>query len=344
MIGAGYIADYHLAGLAAAGGADVRVVAGRSPDRVAALARRFRIPEVATDYRAVLERRDVDAVVIATPDDTHEEIAVAAARAGKAILLQKPMARSAAECRRIIEAARGAGVSLSVSFMHRSFEEVVRARELLDEGRLGPIYALRLRNATPGPDWQDWFFSRARVGGGVVLQLGVHGIDLARHLVGDIASVTATVALHRRERVLADGRIVHPDNEDHALATYRFQAGALGSHEMSLAEVAGCDRFRLEVYCADATLWLRTERGALAVYAPAVTGTRGWLVPDLPVHPPGARQHAHWLHVVRGRAGPDDTARAGLASLLVAEAIYRSAESRREEAVEPVAADGREAA
>ena len=254
--------------------------------------------------------------------------------AGKAILLQKPMARSSAECLRIIAAARTAGVSLQVSFMHRYFEEVVRLRELLTAGSLGPVFTIRIRNATPGPNWQDWFFSRERVGGGVVLQLGVHGIDLCRHLFGDILAVRARVALQRRERILVDGRTVRPDNEDHALALYRFRDGPLGSHEMSWSEVHGCDRFRLEVYCADATLWLRTEKGPLAVYAPGLTESRGWFIPDLPSRPLGQRQHAHWLDVVRGRVPPDRTAEDGLATLLVAEAIYRSAASGQEEHVE----------
>jgi predicted dehydrogenase len=339
IIGAGFISEYHLAGLAAAGGAKVRVLMGRTPARVEALARRFGISDVTSDYRRVLDRRDVDAVIVATPDDTHEEIAVEAAAAGKATLLQKPMARSSAECRRIIAAARNAGVHLQVSFMHRYFEEVVRLRELLDTGKLGPVFAVRIRNATPGPDWKDWFFSRERVGGGVVLQLGVHGIDLCRHLFGDIQAVGAVVALLRKERVLADGRTVRPDNEDHALALYRFRHGPLGSHEMSLSEVAGCDRFRLEIYCADATLWLRTEKGPLAVYAPGLTGSRGWFIPELPSRPLGQRQHAHWLDIVRGRAAPDRTAEDGLATLLVAEAIYRSAANGREEQVEHIAGE-----
>lgn len=334
MIGAGFISEYHLAGLAAADGADVRVLMGRTPARVKALAQRFGIPDVLYDYRAVLDRRDVEAVIIATPDDTHEEIAVAAAAAGKAILLQKPMARSPAECRRIIAAARNAGVHLQVSFMHRYFEEVIRLRELLETGKLGPVFAVRIRNATPGPQWKDWFFSRERVGGGVVLQLGVHGIDLCRHVIGEIEAVTATLALKRQERVLADGRTVRPDNEDHAFALYRFRGGPLGSHEMSLSEVQGCDRFRLEVYCADATVWLRTERGPLAVYAPGLMGSRGWFVPELPSRPTGQRQHGHWLDILRGIVPPDHTAEDGLASLLVAEAIYRSAASRQEEQVE----------
>jgi predicted dehydrogenase len=336
LIGGGYIAEYHLAGLAAAGGAEVPVLATRTPARAAALARRFGIPEVMADYRAVLERRDVDAVVITTPDDTHEAIAVAAAEAGKAILLQKPMARSPAECRRILEAARRARVDLQVSFMHRHFEETMRARELLADGRLGPVLSVRMRNATPGPDWDDWFFSRERVPGGVVDQLGVHGIDLLRHLVGDVTAVRAMTATLRPERILADGRRVRVENADHAHALYRFQRGALGAHEMSFLEARGCDRFRLELYCEAGTLWLRTERGPLAVYAPGVTGTPGWLVPDLPVPPFGARQHARWLDMLRGRLPSDPTAEDGLAAALVADAVHRAAQTGGETRVEPV--------
>jgi predicted dehydrogenase len=335
VIGGGYITEYHLAGLAAAGGAEVSVLAARTPARAAGLARRFGVPEIVSDHRAVLDRRDVDAVIVTTPDDTHEAIAVAAAAAGKAILLQKPMARSSAECRRIIAAARAARVDLQVSFMHRYFEESVRARELLADGRLGPVLGVRMRNATPGPDWGDWFFARDRVPGGVVHQLGIHGIDLLRHLVGEITAATAMMTTARPERRLADGRRVRVENADHAQALYRFGGGALGTHEMSLVEAQGCDRFRLEVYCAEGTLWLRTERGALAVWAPALTGGRDWLVPELPAPPFGTRQHARWLDGLRGKAPAETTAEDGLASLLVAEAIQRAALSRREEPVEP---------
>jgi hypothetical protein len=86
MLGAGSIAEYHLAGMAAAGGAEVRVIVGSGSPKAAALAARFEVPQVMHDWRAALARTDVDAVVIATPDDTHETIAVAAAEAGKAIL------------------------------------------------------------------------------------------------------------------------------------------------------------------------------------------------------------------------------------------------------------------
>lgn len=333
-IGAGFIADYHLAGLAAAGGADVRVIYGRTPETTRILAARYGISEIATDWRQVIERKDLDAVVITTPDHTHAEIAVAAAAAGKAILLQKPMATTSAGCRQVIAAARAAGVPLQVSFMHRYFEEVVRTREILLEGKTGPVYAVRMRNATPGPDWKTWFFSHANVGGGVVMQLGVHGIDVLRHLFGDIATVSGATAIRKTERTLADGTVVRPDNEDHALAVYKFRDGLIGSHEMSFSELHGCDRFTLEIYCAEATIWLRSMRGRLALYAPAITGIKDWVVPDLPNPPMGARHHAHFLDIVRGTAPSDTTPEDGLATVLVAEALYRAAERGQEQMVE----------
>jgi predicted dehydrogenase len=323
MLGAGSIAEYHLAGMAAAGGADVRLIVGSGSPRAAALAARFAIPDVGNDWRAALERADVDAVIIATPDDTHETIAVAAAEAGKAILLQKPMAASPASARRIIAAAQRAHVDLQVSFMHRFFEEIVQARAWLAEDLIGRVCSVRLRNATPGPDWGDWFYARERVGNGVVDQLGVHGIDLALQLVGDVHSVSARMATLVPKRTLRDGRVVDVQTCDSAFAIYSFASGAMGSHEMSMIEARGCDRFRLEIYGERGTMWLRTGRGPLAVYAPDRFGDE-WLVPSLPDRPFGARHHAVWLAGVTGRGPRLATAREALRGMEVVEAIARS--------------------
>jgi predicted dehydrogenase len=165
------------------------------------------------------------------------------------------------------------------------------------------------------------------------MQLGVHGIDLVRHLLGDIETVAATAATLQPERRFPGGESVACDLEDEALATYRFAGGALGSHEMSFNEAAGTDRFRLEIYCADATLLLRTTRGPLAIHAPRLLGGRGWFAPELPARAFGERQHARWLDILRGRIPTDRSAEDALAGQMVAEAIYRAAESRREERV-----------
>ena len=324
VLGAGFIAEYHLAGLAAAGGASVRLLVGLAEAKTAALAQRFAVPEISTDWRVALDHPDVDAVIIATPDDTHEEIAIAAAAAGKSILLQKPMAGTVSGCRNIIRAAEQAGVDLQVSFMHRWFEEVEQARVLLAEGVIGRVHSIRIRNATPGADWGDWFFRKAAVAHGVVDQLGVHGIDLAGQLVGAIQEVSARTAVLVPTRTLRDGSVIAVENIDTAFAIYGFVDGAMGTHEMSQVEIKGCDRFRFELYGECGTLWLRSERGRLAIYAPQRFGNE-WHCPELPELPPGQRHHAAWLAGLTGRAPRLATARDALRGMLVVEAIQKSA-------------------
>ncbi|MGH6923226.1 MAG: Gfo/Idh/MocA family protein [Propylenella sp.] len=337
LVGAGFIADYHLAGLSAVPEAAVKVIVGRTRARAAALARRFGVADVEVDLDAALARDDIDAIIITTPDDTHEQIAIRSAAAGKAILLQKPMATSSAACRRIIAEASRAGVDLQVSFMHRHFPEVVAARQLLADGAIGEVISVRIRNATPGPDWGDWFFKRDRCWGGVVLQLGVHGIDLIGHLVGPIDAVSARTATLLKERRLADGRMVEVENADSAWCTYETAQGCVASHEISMIEVQGCDRFRCEIYGTKGTIWLRTERGPLSIFAPDAMGSAAWSCPELPDIAPGERQHRLWIDGLLGRALPEDTAVAALRGLLVAEAIGRSADRGGcRERVEPV--------
>jgi myo-inositol 2-dehydrogenase/D-chiro-inositol 1-dehydrogenase len=326
MIGAGSISDYHIAGLQEAG-AEIVVIFSRTEAKAREKAQHFKIPHYTTDYQEILDRDDVEAVVIATPDFTHEGFAAGAAKAGKAILLQKPMARTSQECSHIIEATEEAGVPLYVSWMHRYFEEVLKVQELLAEGVLGQVYLIRQRNATPGAGWASWFYSKENVGGGVVLQLGVHGIDLLRTLFGEIEAVKATTALMKKERTLADGSVVRPDNEDTAIAIYRLASGAIAVHEIAYNEVAGTDRFRMEIYGERGTAWLRTEKGLLSLYAPAYLGQEGWSELQLPTTPFGWRQHHHFLAMLRGEEQPDSSAHDGLVANIVAEAIYRSADS-----------------
>lgn len=327
VIGAGFIADYHINGLRAAGGADIAALVGRRVDATQARAAALGIGRAETDYRRVLDDGAIDAVVIATPDDTHERIAIDALGAGKQVLLQKPMALTSAQCRAIIAEDERAGRRLTVSFMHRYFPEVRWLRGQIEAGALGAVHSIRLRNATPGADWSDWFFKPGNVSGGVVMQLGVHGIDLVQHLLGPIESVAADMTTARPERRLADGRTVRTDLEDNVLATYRLAGGVRVSHEMSYTELAGCDRFRLELYAEHGTVWLRTEHGGAAVNAPSVTGVAGWSRPDLPDEPLGAAHHRHWLSIVRGETPADDTAVAGLRSIAVAETLYAAAQA-----------------
>src|SRR5262249_71819 len=150
---------------------------------------------------------------------------IAAAAAGKAILLQKPMAGSVEACRRIVAAAEAHGIDLQVSFMHRYFPEVDAVRALIADGAIGCVHSPRMRNATPGPDWGDWFFAKSSVASGVVDQLGVHGIDLVLQLCGDILEVSARAATLVPTRRLRDGRTIAIETPDTAFATYTLASG-----------------------------------------------------------------------------------------------------------------------
>jgi predicted dehydrogenase len=325
IVGAGFIAEYHARGIRAVPGARLAALVGRDPARTRRRAEELGAERAETDLGAVLADPGIDGVVIATPDALHREMAVRALEAGKPVLLQKPMAMNAAECAEVLAAAARSGTPLTVSFMHRYFPEVRWLRALLAEGRLGRIHAIRIRNATPGADWAPWFYDAADVAGGVVMQLGVHGIDLVSHLAGRIEGVSAAMTTARPSRRLADGRQVETKLEDNVLARYRLAGGALVTHEMSYTELAGCDRFRLELYADHGTVWLRSEKGAAAICAPEVTGRAGWVIPDLPEEPPGRAHHAHWIDIAAGRAPADDTAAAGARTVAVAEAIYAAA-------------------
>lgn len=325
VIGTGFISDYHVAGIRAAGTGIVTTIVGRRADKTASRGAELGIPRFSTDHREAFADRDIDAIVIATPDATHMPLAVEGLRAGKSVMVQKPMAMSSDECRAIIAAARETGSLLTVSFMHRYFPEVRWLREQIAANAFGKVHGVRLRNATPGAGWADWFFDRSMVAGGVVMQLGVHGIDLVQHLFGPVRELVAMTATMNPHCWLQDGRVAVMPFEDTATAIYRMASGIQVSHEMSWTEVAGCDRFRLEVYFEDGTVWLRTDRGAALAKRRGDGTAAGWSVPAIEPEPLGKAHHAHWLDVVRKVAPPDDTAAAGLSTLTVAEHIYHAA-------------------
>lgn len=325
ILGAGEISRYHIDGLRAAGGCEIQVVCARTAASAQRLAAAYNIPHAEADVTAFLDRADLDAVVVATPVDTHVELAGAALKSGRAVLVQKPAARSSHDAARIVEAARRTGALLSVSFMHRYFDEVAALRGMLDAGRLGTVYSVRIRNATPGPAWSADYYRAPSDGAlaGVVAELGVHGIDLARYLVGEIRSVTAQARRVHPVRILRDGSQVVSEIDDHVVAVYETDTATV-VHEMDYAEVAGTDRFTLEVHGTKGVAAVRGPRGALAVVERVEGEEAVWRRPAVAGSALGERHHRHFLDQVRGSAAPDGTAEAAVAGLRVAEAVAMS--------------------
>jgi len=325
IIGAGFISDYHIAGLKSVG-SKIKSIYSRKLINAKEKALQYDISHYTADYSDILEMDEIKAVLILTPDFTHKKIAIDAINAGKSVFLQKPMAINSDQCREIIKASESSEVPVYVSFMHRYFDEVQQIKQLLSNQILGNVFSVRQRNATAGANWAPWFYDKDKVGGGVVMQLGVHGIDLLRYLFGEIQSVKAITKTMKTERILTDGTRIVPNNEDFAMINYQFSSGLIGNHEVVYNEIAGTDRYRMEIYGEEGTAWLRTEKGCLAIYAPKYMGHEGWFSFDYKDSDISFAQHKHFINMLTGECPDDGSAYDGLQSVLVSEAIYRSTE------------------
>src|SRR5688572_18251255 len=184
----------------------MKVLCGRNAAGVRRAAARLGWEETATDWRAVVARKDIDLVDISTPGDSHAPIAIAAARAGKAVFCEKPLANTVADARRMLAAVRRARVPHMVCHNYRRAPAVMLIKRLIDEGQLGEIRHFR---GTYLQDWINdphfplvWRLDRHRAGSGALGDIGAHVVDLARFLVGEIASVAGGLETFIRERPL----------------------------------------------------------------------------------------------------------------------------------------------
>lgn len=218
LIGCGAVARrFHLPALKAVDGVDVVAFASRSQGSAEAAAAEWGGGKTTTDWREILA--DVDAVDICTPNGLHAEQAVAAAEAGKHVLVEKPMARTVSEADAMIAASEQAGVVLQVAHNVRYAAPFVAAR--LAAPRIGELVGFRAAFGHSGPqDWapdSDWFFDPGIAGGGVLLDLGIHVMDLLRFVTGD--EVVEVGAMTRET-----SRV-----EDSAQVILRLRGGAVGS-------------------------------------------------------------------------------------------------------------------
>jgi predicted dehydrogenase len=215
----------------------LKVLCGRTKGKVEAAARSLGWEATATDWREVVARPDIDLVDVSTPGDSHAEIAIAAARAGKAVLCEKPLANSVKDAERMLAAVRKAGVAHMICHNYRRAPAVMLAQRLIACGELGDIRHFR---GTYLQDWINdpafplvWRLDAAQAGSGALGDIGAHVIDLARFLVGEIAEVAGDLRTFIRERPLPGrsrktGRVTV---DDAAVALVRFAGGAMGTIE-----------------------------------------------------------------------------------------------------------------
>ena len=200
-------------------------ISGRTEEAVAEAARRYGFEGYATDWRELLANDEIELFDNSGPNDLHAEPTIAAAEAGKHVVCEKPLARTAEESYEVWQRVAAAGVTHMCAFNYRFVPAVRFARELLEAGELGDIYHFRGRYLQEWGDIDDqvWRFDRAAAGSGALGDLGAHVIDLARYLVGEITSVSGAT------RTFKQGR----DVDDAFEAIVEFENGAVGTIEAS---------------------------------------------------------------------------------------------------------------
>jgi 2-desacetyl-2-hydroxyethyl bacteriochlorophyllide A dehydrogenase len=337
LVGCGEIAVESAAALRAASNAAVTFAV--DPD--IALARGLAEPSGAgasVDLDALLRSREVDAVLISTPHHLHAPLAIRCLRAGKHVVVEKPMALCVAECDQMIDAAREAGRTLSVCYSYRFDPRVRRARELFKAGVIGDLVATHLawcqersaeywRRGLTGRTTSDWRAHRHTAGGGVLMMNACHLLDMMSWVVGrPVVEVIASAAT-----------LAQPvDVEDTVTVAYRYQGGAMGSL-MATTALVGPPKHEQ---------WLQGTEGQLWV-APAL---RFWPQRETPLfsarrwHTPGhlarAADRRHFFegfaHAVLEGGPPPVTAGEARQVQAVIEAAYSAAEGKRSVSLAPM--------
>ncbi|MCP2034550.1 putative dehydrogenase [Planomicrobium sp. HSC-17F08] len=225
----------------------MKVICGRNTEAVSAAAEQFGWAEHTSDWKELVSRDDIDLIDINAPSNAHKEIAVAAAKAGKHLYCEKPLALSLSDSREMLEAAEKSGVKHMVGFNYRFAPAVILAKRLIDEGRLGDIYHFRawfLQDWLVDPDFPlAWRMQKEIAGSGAHGDLGAHLIDMSHYLIGDIKEVIGMSETFIKERPLPEetgGLSATSGNkaemgpvtvDDATLFLARFVNGALGSFE-----------------------------------------------------------------------------------------------------------------
>jgi len=313
--------------------------------RAEALARDFEVPFHTADISAVLEAKEIDAVLVATPNLFHPESVIAAAAAGKHVFCEKPLAIDVASAQRMVEACEAGGVILQVGFNQRYWAQVQIAKQLVESGFIGEVQAFRSVYSEPWdvyPATTRYRYDLAKSGGATIIDLAIHRIDLSRYLLGDIGAVFAELT-----------HSVIPDRvDDNVWLMLRFKSGAracLSSDRYSPAIADGTD-----LYGSEGTIHFVTETinpfhaTPLAVY----TEKKGKDLPDvlreahypdawwkgfeggwIPVRPPRCSpydaQLAAFCRSIREGKSQIPTGVDGLRAQEVVQAAYQSVEQGR---------------
>jgi predicted dehydrogenase len=280
MLGAGLIGRFYTISLQNIPGCEVSMVCSSTDEEANAFAKEFGIPRFSSSIEDAVNDPETDTVVIGLPNYLHKQAVLTAVKTGKAILCTKPLATSAVEAREMLEAVEAVGVFNGYLEDLVYTPKTLKALQSAHNGALGKVLWARSRETHGGPH-SDWFWDKDLSGGGAIVDMGCHCIEIARNFIGkDIRPLEVTC--------WADTQ-VHPiETEDHAVGLVRYENSAIGQFEVSWTFRGGMD-LRDEISGTEGTIWLNhwlrtgfemfSSVGQGGYVAEKAEGDTGWLFP-----------------------------------------------------------------
>jgi predicted dehydrogenase len=338
VIGAGAIGHDHIASFKQHPAAKVVALAEVSPERGREAADKFGIPELVTDYKKLLKRADIDVFSIALPNYLHAPVSLAALKAGKHVMLDKPMATNAVDAAKLVVEAKKQKVVLMVGQNQRFIPEVQTARQLIDKGILGDVYHAKTAWCRRAgiPRIGSWFTQKQFAGGGGTYDIGVHALDRCLYLMGEFDAVAVSGQTYAQFGPRGQGSgtwgksEIDPkakfDVDDLSVALIKLKSGRTVLLETSwAAHQPEGDNNGTQLFGTEAGL----KFPPLQLFRNGTHGYSTELVNHLPGLVDGNRMK-HFIDVLLGKAEPYVKPAESLAIQKILDAIYTSAKTGKE--------------
>lgn len=345
VIGLGFAGETHLKSYLQLPNIEAVALAGLEEDKLAQLGATYKVPHLYRDYEDLLARDDLDIISVCTPNYLHAPIAIAALEAGRHVLCEKPLARSGSEAAAIVDAATKAQRVLHVAFNHRQRGDVLTLKRYIDAGSMGQIYHAKASwmRRSGIPSMGSWFTNKDMAGGGPLIDLGVHVLDLALYLLDEPKVTTVSAATYAEigprglgGSATANKQIVGGgfEVEDLATAFLRLANGATLLLEASWATYSSAgDDFGVTLYGTEGGAEIKVKNygweDTLRIYID---------VADVPaeVHPRIGKGEGHlavvrdFIAAIRSGDWAAHNGSAGLRRAQIIDACYASALQGRE--------------
>lgn len=346
MLGSGFIGRFYADSLQGYRSRDkVVTIYSRREESARKFAEDYKVPFWTTTMEAAIARPEVDIVCISLPNNLHEEAVMLCCKHKKAVMTTKPLGRNAAEAKRMLEAVEAAGIFNGYLEDLVYTPKFLKAEQSVRNGALGRILWAKSRETHPGPH-SDWFWDLEQAGGGCILDLGCHCVEITRSYIGkDIKPVEVMC--------WADTQVKPIEAEDHAIGLVKYENGAIGQFEVSWTFRGGLD-LRDEVMGSEGTIWVNnflrtgfemftTGKGADYVAEKAESNT-GWLFPVGDELNELGYNHMFMdmFDALESGRAPKETFYDGYVVNAVLDAAYRSAKSKLWEPVQLDVWRGRE--